>query len=76
MSHNRRKASLLKDRRGPPAEITCKGNSMRALGHLRTGLRIAVLRTLQRARILQHVSVRLRASPCSIEDQDTGTKRT
>ena len=49
---------------------------MRALGHLRTGLRIAVLRTLQRARILQRVSVRLRASPQSIKDQDTGTKRT
>ena len=32
---------------------------MRALGHLSTGSRIAVLRTSQRARILQRLSVRL-----------------
>ena len=48
---------------------------MRALGHIRTGSRIAVLHTLQRARILQRVSVRLRPCPWEIEDQVTGNKR-
>lgn len=48
---------------------------MRALGHLRTGSRIAVLHALQRARILQRVSVRLRVSPWQVKDQATGIKR-
>ena len=48
---------------------------MRALGYIRTGSRIAVLHTLQRARILQRVSVRLRAYPWEIEDKVTGIKR-
>ncbi len=48
---------------------------MQALGYLRTGSRVAVLHTLRRARILQRMSVRLRASSCEIEDQLTDIKR-
>ena len=48
---------------------------MRALGYIRTGSRIAVLHTLQRARILQRVSVRLSGCPWEIEDQVTSIKR-
>ena len=44
---------------------------MQALGYLRTGLRVAVLQTLRRARILQRMSVRLRASSWGMEDQVT-----
>ena len=44
---------------------------MQALGYIRTGSRIAVLHTLQRARILQRMSVRLRARPLETEDQVT-----
>ena len=48
---------------------------MQALGYLCTGLRVAVLQTLRRARILQRMSVRLRASLWGIEDLVTDIER-